>query len=144
MSVARAQIWHLPALLGILWASTRANGPVARARHEDALALGKLVLQGKVLLWRKQARARAFLARDGVRLHALYASPEWRGQGAGAALLATAQCEIERLELYTAEANCGARQFYAYHGFREVRHGVGAGNDEGVPDIFMTWERQRR
>jgi len=141
MSVARARIWHLPALLGILWATTRANGPVARARYEDAVALGKLVLQGKVLFWRKQAGVRAFLARDGMRLHALYACSKWRRQGAGAALLTAAQAEIERLELYTAEANDGARQFYARHGFREVRRGFGAGNDEGVPDIFMTWER---
>ena len=143
MSVARAHLWHLPRLLGILWAGTRGQGPVARRRDEDARALGKLIVQGKVQLWRRQGRARAFLARDGMRIHALYTSPEWRGCGGGAALLGCAQDQVGRLELYAAETNGGARQFYARHGFREVSRGHGAGNDEGVPDILMRWERPK-
>jgi GNAT superfamily N-acetyltransferase len=144
VSVAQAHIWHLPRLLQILWAATRACGPVAGRRDEDARALGKLVLQGKVTVWRARGRVRAFLARDGVRLHALYTCPKWRGRGAGRALVKAAQKQSERLELYTAEANEGARGFYAAQGFREVRRGHGQGNDEGMPDIFMTWERLER
>lgn len=144
MSVARAQIWHLPRLLKILWAGTRGQGPVARRRDEDARAMAKLILQGKVQLWQRGGRARAFLARDGMRIHALYTCPDWRGQGGGGALVSRAQDEIERLELYAAEHNGGARQFYARHGFREVLRGHGAGNDEGVPDILMKWERPMR
>lgn len=141
MSVARAHLWHLPRLLKILWAGTRGQGPVGRRRDEDVRALGQLILRGKVQLWRREGRARAFLVRDGRRIHALYTSPDWRGRGGGAALVRQAQQESGRLELYAAEQNAAARQFYLRHGFREVSRGHGAGNDEGVPDILMTWER---
>ena len=59
----------------------------------------------------------------------------------GAALVGRAQDQIGKLELYAAEHNSGARQFYLRHGFREVSRSHGAGNDEGIPDILMTWER---
>ena len=141
MSVEPARIWHLPRLLGILWQATRGMGPVARARHEDVCALGGLIWRRKVLVWRAGGRLRGFLARDGVRLHALYVCPGWRGQGAGAALLASAQSESARLELFTATDNRGAQRFYGRHGFQVLRSGVGQGNDEGIADLFMAWER---
>lgn len=143
MSLARARLWQLPRLLGILWADTRA-GPNARRRDEDAWALAKLVARGKVQAWREAGRVRAFIARDGVRIHALYTEPQWRGRGAGARLVSDAMEAIERLELWTAQANADARRFYARLGFFEARLTNGEGNDEGVPDVLMKWERQGR
>ena len=143
MSLTRARLWQLPRLLAILWAGTRA-GPVARRHDEDIWALAKLVVQGKVQVWREAGKVRAFIARDGVRIHALYTEPQWRGRGAGAQLVREAMDTIEWLELWTAQANAGARRFYGAQGFREMRLTQGEGNDEGVPDVFMKWERQRR
>ncbi len=143
MSLARARLWQLPRLLAILWADTR-QAPLARRRDEDAWALGKLIVRGKVHVWREAGRVRAFIARDGVRIHALYTEPQWRGRGAGARLVREAMDAIERLELWTAQANAGARRFYAGQGFREIRLTGGEGNDEGVPDVLMKWERPSR
>ncbi len=144
MSIALARIWHLPRLLRILWAGTRRVSPVARRRDEDAFALGKLILRGKVWAFKQKGRISAFLARDGVRLHALYACPRARGQGGGTALLQHAQDATQRLELYTAADNMAARRFYLRHGFRELRRGQGLGNDEGLPDIHMVWDRPQQ
>ena len=143
MSLTRAGVWQLPRLLCILWAGTRV-GPVARRRHEDASVLAKLVMQGKVHVWREAGRVRAFVVRDGERIHALYTEPQWRGRGAGARLVREAMEAIDRLELWTAQANHGARRFYTGLGFKDVRLTEGEGNDEGVPDVHMKWERQDR
>ena len=78
---------------------------------------------------------------DEAELLSIAVRPKAQGKGAGAALLASAQSESARLELFTATDNCGAQRFYGRHGFQVLRSGVGQGNDEGIADLFMAWER---
>jgi len=85
---------------------------------------------------------RGFLAREGDYIHALYVARGARGHGIGAQLLARAQRDCARLELYTFVANQGARRFYDRHGFVEAERSDGARNDEGLPDILLTWEAE--
>lgn len=63
--------------------------------------------------------------------------PDWVDQlyVVGAALLAVARRELgDRLQLWTFEANTGARRFYERHGFSAVEQTDGD-NEEGAPDV---------
>ncbi len=74
-------------------------------------------------------------------LEQLYVAPDRTGQGIGAALLAVAKGLVDaRLDLWTFQANLGARRFYERHGFVEVERTDGD-NEEGEPDVRYRWVR---
>ncbi|MEM9425989.1 MAG: GNAT family N-acetyltransferase [Pseudomonadota bacterium] len=62
------------------------------------------------------------------------------GQGVGKALLDHAKSGRNTLELWTFQANDGARRFYAREGFRETEFTDGD-NEEGLPDVKLRWDR---
>lgn len=76
---------------------------------------------------------------DGWIAH-LYVLPGHTGRGIGEVLLDLAKAMADRLDLWTFQANEGARRFYARHGFVEVDRTDGA-NEEGAPDIHLRWTR---
>lgn len=94
----------------------------------------------EVLVAERAGGVEGFLAVDGEGLvAALFVAEAARGRGAGSALLAAAKARRpERLSLWTFVANTGARRFYARHGFAEVGGAEGE-NDEGLPDVMLTW-----
>jgi len=134
----RARLWHMPQLLGVLWAFTRHTAwlPCRRPRRVDVALMARIIRRG----WVRQVAGAAFIARDGSCIHALYVHPAWHRQGLGRALLDEAKRGCARLELWVLAQNTAARQFYASQGFKEVLGGRGMGNDEGLPDILMVWE----
>ena len=70
----------------------------------------------------------------------LYVRPELWGHGIGSSMLAEAKMlQPHGLETWVSASNAGARRFYERHGFVEVEHGDGAGNDEGEPDVLYRW-----
>ena len=79
-----------------------------------------------------------FLARQGSVVDALYLTPAGRGLGYGRALLDEVKV-TGLVQLWTFQANQGARAFYLREGFREVRFTDGSGNDEKLPDVWMEW-----
>ncbi len=62
------------------------------------------------------------------------------GHGVGKALLDHAKQGRDRLELWTFQANDGARRFYRREGFQEVEMTDGD-NEENLPDVLLRWER---
>ena len=64
-----------------------------------------------------------------------------RGRAVGKALLDRVKAGHGMIELWTFQANTGARRFYLREGFREVLLTDGSGNDEKLPDVQMAWER---
>lgn len=65
----------------------------------------------------------------------LYVAGPAGGRGVGSALLAVARRELGGpLQLWTFQANSGARRFYERHGFVAVEMTEGA-NEEGAPDV---------
>ena len=70
----------------------------------------------------------------------LYVAPGWTGRGIGHRLVSLAKTRRPRgLDLYTFAVNSGARRFYERHGFAEIEHGDGSGNEEGQPDVRCAW-----
>ncbi len=113
--------------------------PAAPRDARDYLA--RLIRDGEVLTVRDWRGAQGFLAREGEMIHALYLRPRARGRGFGKALLDHAKAGSPRLMLWSFQANAAARRFYAREGFSEVEETDGAGNDEKLPDVRLTWER---
>ena len=72
-------------------------------------------------------------------IDALYIRNDQHGQGYGSTLIQYAQSMRDDLELWTFQENTPARRFYAKHGFSEVKFTDGSGNDEGLPDVCLTW-----
>lgn len=82
-----------------------------------------------------------FAAREGGFVHALFIAAESRNSGVGRALMEDAKARCERLDLWTFEANAGARRFYQREGFTEVARSDGSRNEEGLPDVAYRWQR---
>jgi GNAT superfamily N-acetyltransferase len=73
-------------------------------------------------------------------LEELYVLPAWAGRGIRSRLIALAKHRRPAgLELWTFQANAGARRFYERHGFRAVEFTDGSGNEEGQPDVRYMW-----
>ncbi len=142
MTPRPANLCHVPPLLGILWAFTRATPwlPVRRPRWVDAKLMGQIIWRGWVRQVRDTKGAAGFIARDGEVIHALFVHPRAQGQGVGRVLLDEAKAAHDRLQLWVLAANDSARAFYAAQGFDEVLCSRGMGNDENLPDILMVWE----
>jgi GNAT superfamily N-acetyltransferase len=70
---------------------------------------------------------------------ALYAHPDFRGEGVGKLLLdAAKQKSTGGLSLWTFAANEAAQRFYRREGFIEIRRTSGD-NEEGLPDVLFQW-----
>jgi GNAT superfamily N-acetyltransferase len=73
----------------------------------------------------------------------LFVAEGARGRGVGTALIEAAKAmRPEGLSLWTFEANAAARAFYARRGF-VVDGGTADDNEEGLPDLRLTWSAWR-
>lgn len=115
--------------------------PRIHTRAEDLSFAGYMIEQGWVTVAETDAQVRAFSARNGADVHALYVANDAQGQGIGAGLLAHMQGATDYLTLWTFQANTGAQRFYLRHGFVEAERTDGARNDEGLPDIRYDWHK---
>lgn len=134
-----ARLPDTPWLMRIL-----ARGRGVRTDRTDRHTLTRLIREGQVVCARGMLAPVGFLIRHGDTIHALYVSPRAQGRGIGRRLIEDAKQGSDRLELWCAQTNTRARAFYARHGFHETAFGTGAANDEGAPDVRMTWVRDFR
>lgn len=74
-------------------------------------------------------------------INQLHVHPDWHGQGIGSALIDEAKERFADLQLWTFQANLGARRFYERHGFIAVEFTDGEGNEEKLPDVRYRWLR---
>ncbi|WP_299153272.1 GNAT family N-acetyltransferase [uncultured Tateyamaria sp.] len=115
--------------------------PRLHSRAEDVGFAGHMIDQGWVYVAEQDGHVAGFAARNGPEVHALYVAAKARRTGLGSALLRTMQEQTDRLDLWTFQANLDAQAFYTAHGFCEVTRTDGTRNDEGLPDIHLTWTK---
>lgn len=115
--------------------------PRIHTRAEDIRFCGMMIDAGDVTVAEVDGTVRGFLAMRDADLNSLYVAGYAQGLGVGKALLDHAKDGADTLELWTFQANAGARRFYAREGFAEVELTDGAGNDEKLPDVRLVWER---
>jgi GNAT superfamily N-acetyltransferase len=80
------------------------------------------------------------MALHGEWLEHLYVDPARTGRGLGSRLVDLAKQRRAALDLWTFQANLGARNFYERHGFLVVATTEGD-NEEGAPDVRYHWQR---
>jgi GNAT superfamily N-acetyltransferase len=112
--------------------------PRLHSRAEDISFAAKLIAGHSVFVWEAD-RPLGFIALHKNAIDALYIRNYQHGQGYGSALVHYAQSMRGELELWTFQQNTSARRFYTKHGFSEVKFKDGSGNDEGLPDVCLTW-----
>lgn len=138
-----AGILQVPALAQILWHPV---GDEARRRWMDRISdlwiLLRAARRGALRAVRDQQGTVGFSLRDGERLHALYVLPRGHRRGVGRSLVRHAQSVSPRLELWCLQSNPAARAFYQTMGFSVTRFARGEGNDEGLPDLMMVWQKE--
>ncbi|MDG2340376.1 MAG: GNAT family N-acetyltransferase [Paracoccaceae bacterium] len=116
--------------------------PRIHTRAEDIGFCGSMIDRGWVSVADDDGMLKGFLAKDGDEVNCLYVSNLAQGNGVGKTLLDHAKTGSDRLELWTFQANQGARRFYGREGFAEVEKTDGQRNDENLPDVFLAWERK--
>jgi ribosomal protein S18 acetylase RimI-like enzyme len=138
-----------PALARIHAAARQAAMPGLVEPHDEAAVaawlVGVLMRDATVLVAEAEGRLVGYIGfgevpgRGAMVLH-LYLDPSWRRRGLGSALLARARAAHPAgLSLFAFARNQAARAFYAHHGFRAVAEGDASANEEGEPDVLLSW-----
>jgi GNAT superfamily N-acetyltransferase len=142
--IRRGTVADAPAVAEVWLRSRKASVPAipAPVHTDDAVRawFAEVVLpERETWVAEVDGEVMALLVLDGPWVDQLYVDPGMTGQGLGSRLLEQAKAERpDRLDLWTFEANTGARRFYEHHGFTEVARTDGD-NEEGAPDIRMAW-----
>ena len=144
MRVRAARPSDTPTLSAILsnWIDEAEWMPRLRTREADACFVADMVHGGGVDVLERNGRVVGFMQETAGHVSALYLAPEARGCRGGKLLLDSAKLRSDRLDLWTFLANEDARRFYCREGFNEVERSCD--NDEGLPDVWMVWEKEQR
>lgn len=121
------------------WIDTRDWMPRVHTRADVEAFYRDFVFQRRAV-WVAGDPVVGFMAMDieTAMITALYVARP--GRGLGKAFVDHAKAGHAHLELWTFQANDGARRFYRREGFQEVRQTEGD-NEEGLPDVLLRWER---
>ncbi|MEO0381220.1 MAG: GNAT family N-acetyltransferase [Pseudomonadota bacterium] len=115
--------------------------PRIHTRAEDVGFAGFMIDRGWVIIAETGGQVTGFAAREAEDIHALYIAAHARRSGIGSALIDALKGQVDRLSLWTFQANADAQAFYLYHGFKTVEETDGTGNDEGLPDMRLEWTK---
>lgn len=108
---------------------------------EDAPFLTTKIVAGTMIVAEKSGEVAGFLVLEADYVACLYLQREHRDNGLGVQFLEYAKAKNKSgLNLFTFQANTGARRFYEREGFKVEMMTDGAGNDEGIPDVMYVWE----
>lgn len=144
MEVRLARLGEADAVATVWLRSRRASIPaIPPPAHTDAEVLAwfaEVVLPtSEVWVADENGAVRGVLVLAEEWIDQLYVDPEHVGRGIGSDLLAWAkQRRLAGLELWTFQANAGARRFYERHGF-VVTDATDGDNEERAPDVRYEW-----
>jgi GNAT superfamily N-acetyltransferase len=131
--------------IGELWlrsrrASTPAIPPPVHTDEEVRTWFQEVVLPHReVWVGEAEGAVIALLVLDEDWVDQLYVAPDWTSKGVGSRLLDIAKQRRPRgLQLWTFQANAGARRFYERHGFVATATTEGD-NEEEAPDVRYRW-----
>ncbi len=116
--------------------------PKVHSGAQDLRYVGDMIDAGWVTVARHEGAIVGFIAQAGQEVHGLYLRPQMQGRGIARRLLETCKQGCSRLGLWSFQQNARAVRFYRKAGFVEVARSDGAGNDVGLPDVRLEWQRE--
>lgn len=143
LDITAADVADVDALVRIMreWVGETGWMPVLHSPEEDKAFLMGLLGTHIVRVARTEDGPQGFLARQAGYVTALHVLGDARGRGIGKALLDEVKATEAEITLWTFQANDRAIAFYLREGFSEVERTDGRGNDEGLPDLRLTWRK---
>ncbi len=107
----------------------------------DATFLTTKIVAGTMTVAETGGEIAGFLVLEADYVACLYLHRKHRDKGLGVQFLDVAKAKNKSgLNLFTFQANSGARRFYEREGFKVEMMTDGAGNEEGIPDVMYVWE----
>lgn len=107
---------------------------------EDKAFVAKFIANAETWLATSEDMIVGLVCLEGNRLAHLYVHPEYHNRGIGSALLARVRVQRpDGFDLWTFQANAGARRFYERHGCTAVEFTDGSRNEEKLPDVRYAW-----
>jgi len=112
---------------------------------EDLAYFSGLVVDQSTTVAERDGQVVGFTSYLDCWLNQLYVSPSEQSNGIGGTLLRAVKTEHESvapntpLQLWTFQANAGARRFYERHAFVAVEFTDGSRNEEREPDVRYEW-----
>lgn len=116
--------------------------PKLHSDAEDRQFIAGYIERAETFLALEDGRIVGLACIDGDWLAHLYVHPDCHSRGIGTALLDHVKvCRPGGFQLWTFQANAGARRFYERHGCMAAEFTDGDGNEEKLPDIRYVWPR---
>jgi len=122
----------------------RAFAPKLHSDEEDKAFVANFIASSETWLATKDRQIVGLACIDGDRLAHLYVHPKHHNQRIGSALLKRVKDQRQDgFDLWTFQANTGARRFYERHGCEPVEFTDGSRNEEKLPDVRYAWPGER-
>jgi GNAT superfamily N-acetyltransferase len=114
--------------------------PKLHSDEEDRTFVHAFVWNSETWIVLIDGRIAGLASIDGHRLDHLYVHPARRNEGIGLMLLDRVKAQRPNgFDLWTFQANKGARRFYERHGLEAVERTDGSRNEERLPDVRYAW-----
>ncbi len=114
--------------------------PKLHSAEEDREFVRELIADKETWVAERNGRIVGFACIDGGWLEQLYVHPARHNTGTGTKLFQHVTHEHPNgFQLWTFQANAGARRFYERHGCALVKLTDGSGNEEKTPDALYVW-----
>jgi GNAT superfamily N-acetyltransferase len=114
--------------------------PKLHSDEEDREFVEDFIAGGDTWIAILNGRIAGLACLEGGWLSHLYVHPAAQNQGVGTALLAYVKAQRPKgFQLWTFQANTGARRFYERHGCTAAEFTDGQRNEEKQPDVRYVW-----
>jgi len=118
--------------------------PRLHSKAATRMFIRRLVASVETWLALRSNRVAGFASLDGDWLTHLYVDPARQHTGIGSALIEHVKSlRPDGFQLWTFQANGGARRFYERHGCVAVDETDGQRNEEKLPDVLYVWPQDR-
>jgi GNAT superfamily N-acetyltransferase len=119
--------------------------PKLHTNEEDIGFVRRLIDEAETWITIEDGRIAGLASIRGDWLEQLYLHPAFHNRGIGTALLTKVKQERPNgFQLWTFQANTGARRFYERHGCEAVEFTDGSRNEEKLPDVRYAWREDSR
>lgn len=114
--------------------------PKLHSDEEDRAFVQRFILEDETWIALGDGRVIGMACIEGDRLAHLYVDPAFHSRETGTALLNRVKTRRPGgFDLWTFQANTGARRFYERHGLTAVALTDGSRNEEQLPDVRYAW-----